>query len=170
VVVQGVFTEALGLQGASAADGVVRVSGQTVILEVVRLGPGQSLRLQVDAYVRSDVPAGAVLMQQGTAKQEGEETILSNVVEVEVVGAGTGVTHEPTAPGIEATTPGVQPTIAGGPEAPPPLIPTTAPGDLGSEIPYTGAGLPVAGVVLGGVVLVSRQLRLRWAGRRRQDD
>jgi hypothetical protein len=177
VVIQGVFSDALSLQGAAAAAGVVRVSGQVVSLELDRLGAGQTLRLQVDASVRSKVPVGTILEQQGTAQSAGAEKVFSNLVRIEVIGEAGAAVDEPTAPGVEPTlapdvaptVPGLQPTAVGGPEGPAPAIPPAGPGELGSEIPYTGAGLPVAGVVLGGVVLVARQMRLRWAGRRQED-
>ncbi len=153
ITVSGIFTNALGLQGAASSSGDVRLVGQQVLLTASRLGPGQDLRLRVDAFVRPDVPAGTILTLQGTARVGGAE-IPSNVLDLQVVEAG--------AMPPPAWTP------LGGPE-PAPLtpVPTQVPGGLGAAIPYTGSGTPIIGIALGGVVLLLRQLRLWRATHKR---
>ena len=155
ITVSGVFTRALGLQGAASSGGEVRLQGQEVLLTAPRLGPDQELRLRVDAWVRSEVPAGTTLALQGKARA-GSEEISSNVVELQVL--GEGVSPPPAG------------TPLGGPEpAPWTPVPTPAPGGLGTAIPYTGSGLPIAGISLGGVVLLLRQLRLWRATHKRNN-
>ncbi|MGC9024015.1 MAG: hypothetical protein ACP5NB_04155, partial [Chloroflexia bacterium] len=156
IAVSGTFTGALGLQGAASSGGDVRLRGQEVLLTAPRLGPGQDLRLRVDAFVRPDVPAGTTLTLQGTARLGGGEPIPSNILELQVV--GEGVAPPPAG------------TPLGGPE-PAPLtpVPTQVPGGLGTAIPYTGSGLPITGIALGGIVLLLRQLRLWRAAHKRSN-
>lgn len=155
ITVSGVFTSALGLQGAASSSGDIRLVGQKVLLTAQRLGPGQDLRLRVDAFVRPGVPAWTTLTLQGTARFDGVE-IPSNILELQVVEAGA--------------LPPPAGTPLGGPE-PVPLtpVPTQVPGGLGTAIPYTGSGTPIVGVALGGVVLLLRQLRLWRAARKRSN-
>lgn len=155
ITVSGVLTSALGLQGAASSSGDIRLVGQEVLLTAQRLGPGQDLRLRVDAFVRPGVPAGTTLTLQGTARFGGVE-ISSNVLELQVVEAGA--------------VPPPAGTPLGGPE-PAPLtpVPTQVPGGLGTAIPYTGSGTPIVGVALGGIVLLLRQLRLWRATRKRSN-
>ncbi|MBN1483936.1 MAG: hypothetical protein JXA37_04375, partial [Chloroflexia bacterium] len=158
VDVQCDFGQFLFLQGASAVIGTPRVSGQVAGLELDRLGAGTLVSLRVDARVRPGTAVGTNFSLQGVATTGAGQTIYSNVLNLEVVGGeappATGVPPQPTQ------------STAGGPEPVPTAAPTEGPGGLGQEIPYTGTGVPMAGVMLGGIVLLARQLRLRRAGRR----
>ena len=154
IVVQCVFSDTLALQGAFSPLGVPRVKGQEVSLEVRRLAPGQALSFQVDALVRPEVPPGTRIAVQAAARAAGGVAISSNLLWFEVVGEGTPVPM----PTQALATPGVGGI---GPE----VLPTPGPGATGGQMPYTGTGLPVIGMLLGGVVLLSRQLRLRRARR-----
>jgi uncharacterized repeat protein (TIGR01451 family) len=154
-----VFSDVLELRGAAAPGGEVRLFGQEVVLTNDRLLAGQDLRLHVDAAVRWSVPSWTIISIQATARAGDGDIIYSNVLVLQVVGEG--------APPPAWETPASEVTPAGGPaESLVTPVPTQGPGGLGNEIPATGTGLPMVGVMLGGVVLLARQLRLRRAARR----
>ncbi|MGC8875377.1 MAG: carboxypeptidase-like regulatory domain-containing protein [Chloroflexia bacterium] len=154
IVITCTFSESLELQGAYSPLGVPRVKGQEVSLQARRLAPGQALPFQVDALVRPEVAPGTRIAVQAEAQAAGGVVVRSNVLWFEVVGEGT--------PAPEATLAPATPGVGGiGPE----VLPTAGPGATGGQMPYTGSGLPVIGMLLGGVVLLSRQLRLRRARR-----
>lgn len=154
IVVTCTFSDSLELQGAFSPLGVPRVKGQEVTLQVRRLAAGQALPLQVDALVRPGAQPGTRIPVQAVAQAAGGVVVRSNLLWFEVLGEGTPIPEATRAP----ATPGVGGI---GPE----ILPTAGPGATGGQMPYTGSGLPVIGMLLGGVVLLSRQLRLRRARR-----
>ena len=156
IVIRCTFPDVLALQGAASASGDIQVNGQEVSLSLAQLPPDQELRLQVDASVRPDVPLGTYFNTQGMAQASGGVVAYSNMLVMEVVGEGT---PGPGA-GPSETTP-----ASGGPQ--PPIAPTAGPSAIGGQMPYTGSGLPMVGMLLGGAVLLARQLRLRRSERRR---
>ncbi len=156
-----IFSDTLELRGAAAPAGEVRLFGQEVALSGSRLLVGQDMVLHVDAVVRSSTAPWTSVTIQGEAQAADGKKIYSNVLVLQVVGEGV--------PPPAWATPAGEVTPAGGPgEGQVAPVPTQAPSGLGPEIPATGTGLPMVGVMLGGVVLLARQLRLRRARRRQE--
>ena len=152
------FDDALELLGAYSAKGEIILSGQRFVLSGATVGPTNDLIVNVNVAVRADTPSGTVIEIAGTARTDTGEMIDSNVLQIEVWGEGL---EPPPAGGtpLGAVTP-----VGGGPEP----LPTSAPSTPGTQtpiLPPTGAGLPLVGVIVGGGVLLARQLRLRKAGR-----
>ncbi len=155
----------LELLGAFAADGDIKIAGQDLLLSGATVAPGQDLVVRLDAVVRRDTPSGTFIALRATARTRAGDVVDSNALQLEVWGEGVS----PPPPGgtpFVAPTPAVRPTIAGGPEQAPTVGPS---GPESPALPPTGTGLPMVGVMLGGVVLLARQLRLRRAGRRAPD-
>lgn len=160
VLIRTIFTDALSLQGATALIGTAEVRGQYVSLQTSQLRGGGEVSMQVDAIVRPLVQVGAAFTVQATAYATDRDLVYSNILLLEVVGSGVQYTPPP------GGTPGRTPTPVGGPgEVPATAGPTPGSGSTG-ELPYTGTGLPMAGIMLGGIVLLVRQLRLRRGDRR----
>ncbi len=158
IVVQGTFSTALALHGGASAGGDVKLIGQDFSLSASQLVAGKDLVLYIDSSVRYSARPWAVVILQAESRAAGRATIYSNYVELQIVGGG-----EPP-PEWQTPVPTFAPGGAG--EAPVSPVPTQRPGGLGTEMPATGTGLPIVGVMLGGVTLLARQVRLRRAQRR----
>jgi hypothetical protein len=168
------------------------LSGNSITYDLLRLGPGQSAEVTVFTTIKQGVPAGTILVAQGQLTYEStDQPINSNIVTVQIVdeaGADRATatprstatsgpspataaqgplttrtprpaTVQPQAPTSAAPTPGV----AG--VAPQPT-PSVADEDEDAPLPATSTGVPLAGLMLLGMTLLVRTIRLKRARER----
>jgi len=183
--------ELLGAQTDRGND--PSINGQELTFALDQLPAGQSVEVTVATRIRQAVAAGTLLVAQSQLQYEGlSQPIFSNIVTVLVVGAAqptqaaspsVAATASPrasaypapsaaTAPATAAPSASATATVApsrsaiasGGPTAAP--APTAAPPAPGAPLPETSGGVPLMGVLLLGLTLLTRTVRLHRARER----
>jgi hypothetical protein len=159
VIIGATLDNALDLLGAAARTGDIRLAGQELLLTGATLAPRQDLVVHLDAAIRPETASGTVITLRATARTNSGNMVDSNELRLEVWGEGM------TPPLAGGTPLGAVTPIGGGPE----ILPTNAPAQPPAQspiLPPTSTGMPIVGIMLGGGVLLARQLRLRRSGRR----
>ena len=162
IIIGVTFDDALELLGAASTKGEINLLGQRFLLTGAILVPKNDLVVNLNVAVRADTPSGTMIDLQGTARTDAGDMLNSNTIQIEVWGEGVAPPPAGGTP-LGAMTPG-----EGGPETQPTAAPST-PGTETPVLPPTSTGMPIVGVMLGGGVLLARQLRLRKTGRRKPE-
>ncbi|MFV9503915.1 MAG: hypothetical protein AB4911_05040 [Oscillochloridaceae bacterium umkhey_bin13] len=185
--------EVLGARADRGADPTV--NGQQVTHTLDTLAPGEAVELTIATRIRPNVAAGTLLVVQGELRYEGlAQSLFSNIVSIQVVGnlqptaapiqtLPPGSYPPPGSPGPTATS---GPTMTSGPTSPPaatalpptadptqpigqqptPQPPVATPTPPPAPLPETTAGIPMLGILLLGLTMLTRTWRLHRARER----
>ncbi|HEU5087521.1 MAG TPA: hypothetical protein VFT99_08755, partial [Roseiflexaceae bacterium] len=176
------------LTGKPVSDrGDPEVSGNRVIMRLNELTTGQGIEIGIPVRIKSDVAVGTRIVAQAEMTYRGLSTpIYSNIVPILIVGqaqqatatalpsATATVATTATAPAATATataaatatstplattTPGAVATATRGTTG---VQPSNPPGTV-TQLPETSSGVPISGLALLGLTLLTRTFRLHRA-------
>lgn len=196
VVIRSDLPANLEVLSASAdRGGDPQIDGNNVLYELDRLRPGESIELTIVTNIRSGVERGTRIVAQGEVNYNGlNRALRSNIVtvlvqdtaplatETSVASPTTASTRTVATPSVVVASPTVQPTRPTVQRQLATRMPTsqtaaggaadTASGDDGggddesAPLPDTSSGVPMAGVLLLGMTLLVRTVRLHRAKER----
>jgi hypothetical protein len=172
----------LTVDGATADQGGdPALSGNTITYNLLTLGPGESIEVTAFTTIKPGVPAGTILVAQGQLTYESaDQPVNSNIVTVQIVDeaqaeiatatprftATSGpsptaatVAQLPSPTGTRAAT--ATPTQAAAGVAPQEPEATVTEEDEEAPLPATSTGVPLAGLVLLGMTLLVRTIRIK---------
>jgi hypothetical protein len=157
-------------------------SGNRVVLRLNELVPGQSVELAIPSKLKESVAVDTRVVSQAELSFEGLNTpIYSNIAPILVVGQAPTVqpavaataaptsqaTSEPATPLPSATPdPNAQAQAVAAPAAPTTVAPTAVSGQpqvvkpAAPPLPETSSGVPISGMVLFGMTLLIRTVRI----------
>jgi hypothetical protein len=174
------------LTGKPVSDrGDPEVSGNRVVMRLNELTAGQGIEIGIPVRIKSDVAVGTRIVAQAEMTYRGLSTpIYSNIVPILIVGqaqaatatalpsATATVAATATAPAATATanaaatstpvattTPGAVATATRGTTG---VQPSNPPGTV-TQLPETSSGVPISGLALLGLTLLTRTFRLHRA-------
>ncbi|NJN16398.1 MAG: DUF11 domain-containing protein, partial [Oscillochloris sp.] len=180
--------EPLGARADRGSD--PQIDGQDVSYSLNSLAPGESIEIEIATRIKQSVAVGTLLVTQGQLQYDSlNRPNFSNIVTVQVVGqtapaqttsvpggvlgggayppptgtAGTTIVPATVTASTVATTTMQPTTIASGGATPQPTA--TAP-EASAPLPETSSGVPLAGVLLLGLTLLTRTVRLHRARER----
>ncbi|MBP1465588.1 hypothetical protein EYB53_007705 [Candidatus Chloroploca sp. M-50] len=186
--------EVLGARADRGTDPTI--TGNEIRHAVEVLQPGESVELTINTRIKTSVTAGTLLVAQGQLTYAGRpQELFSNIVSVQVVGSTpptVGPTFTPTvdptstpdpgpspvppgatavptstpAPGAPSPTPVTTPPAGGQPDPQPTSEPGGKPPGETSPLPETSTGVPLIGVLMLGLTLLTRTWRLHRAKER----
>lgn len=175
----------LEVQGATAdrSGSDPTVTGNDILYQIASLKPGEGVEIAIRSRIRANVARGTLIVAQSQVQYTGlTQPIFSNIVTVQVVDqapqATVAPTATPTAPPPTATatatsapaspiaspqTVQLTPTVGRGTPTSTATAQPPAGGvqpDTEAPLPATNAGVPLAGLILLGLTLLTRTVRL----------